>query len=173
MPELKNMAKQILNFDLIEVVVENGRIEDSVIEIMVARFPYLVRDIFKELDDQTLTNCRNVSRLFCDHIDNNKFYWFRKIQRYRKNVGVTYPHWNKVLKNIPVEIVKELSVSTQQFFKDDESRSDLHWSPLEIGKFALGTFVSFVTTVLLTSMISLKIGFKGITPSNINYRLTK
>ena len=36
------------------------------------------------------------------------------------------------MKNTPVELVKELVVSTQQFFKDDATRTDLHWSPLQV-----------------------------------------
>ena len=132
MTELKNMAKQTLSFDLMEVVVENDEIEDSVIDSVIGRFPHLVTNIFKELDDQTLATCRNVSGLFCDHLESDKFYWVRRIQRYKKNVGTTYPQWNNVLKNTSVELVKELAVSTQQFFKDDATRSDLHWSPLQV-----------------------------------------
>ena len=59
MPELKNMAKQTLNFDLIEVVIENNGLEASDIDIITVRFPHIVTNIFKELDDKTLTNCRN------------------------------------------------------------------------------------------------------------------
>ena len=132
MTELKNMAKQTLSFDLMEVVVENDEIEDSVIDSVIGRFPHLVTNIFKELDDQTLATCRNVSGLFCDHLESDKFYWVRRIQRYKKNVGTTYPQWNNVLKNTSVELVKELAVSTQQFFKDDATRTDLHWSPLQV-----------------------------------------
>ena len=130
MPELKNMAKQTLNFDLIEVVVENDRIEDSVIDIMIGRFPRLVTEIFKELDDQTLAACRNVSRLFCDYLDSEKLLWVRIIQSYRNYTGSSSPDWNKVLKNTSVEYVKELSVATQNFYK--ETRTDFHWSPLQV-----------------------------------------
>ena len=130
MTELKNMEKQTLNFDLIKVVIENDRIEDSVIDIMIGRFPHLVTDIFKELDDQTLATCRNVSRLFCDYLDNEKILWVRIIQSYRNYTGSSYPDWNKVLKNTSVEFVKELSVATQNFYK--ETRTDFHWSPLQV-----------------------------------------
>ena len=122
MPELKNMAKQTLNFDLIQVVVENDRIEESVIDIMIARFPHLVTNIFKELDDKTLTTCRNVSRLCCDYLDSEKLLWVRMIQSFRNFTGTLSPRWNKVLKNTSAELVKELSISTQQFFK--ETRTD-------------------------------------------------
>ena len=132
MPELKNMAKQTLNFDLIKVVVENDRIVNSVIEIMIARFPHLVTHIFKELDDKTLTICRYVSRLCCDYLDSEKILLVRMIQTYRNFTEISSPDWNRVLKNTSVELVKELSVSTQQFFKDDVSRNAFHWSPLQI-----------------------------------------
>ena len=110
---------------------------------MIRRFPHVVKNVFKELDDKTLNTCRSVSRLCCDHIDSEKFLWF---QRYRKNMGISYPHWNKVLKNTPVELVKEFSVATQQFFKDDgEWKSKFQWSPLQIvaeqGNFELFMFI--------------------------------
>jgi hypothetical protein len=134
MQKLKNMGNEILKLTN-EVVIEiDGIGSASVIDIMIARFPHVVKDIFKELDDKTLTTCRNVSRLCCDYLDldSERFLWIRMIQRYRKNMGISYPHWNKVLKNTPFKLVKEFSVSTQQFFKDDASRNDFHWSPLQI-----------------------------------------
>ena len=126
------MAKQTLNFDLIEVVIKNDRVEKSIIGVMIARFPHLVTDIFKELDDKTLGTCRNVSRLYCEYLDSEKLLWIRMIQNYRMNMGISYLYWNRVLKNTPSELVKEFSVSTRQFFKDDVSRNDFHWSPLQI-----------------------------------------
>ena len=43
-----------------------------------------------------------------------------------------YQQWKKVFKNTPVEFVKEISVTTQQFFKHNTSRITRHWSPLHI-----------------------------------------
>ena len=62
-------------------------------------------------------------------------------------MGISYPHWNKVLKNTPVGLVKEFSVATQQFFKDDEDwKRKFQWSPLQIvaeqGDFELFMFIS-------------------------------
>ena len=127
-----------------EKVIEMDVIEASVIDVMIRRFPHVVTNVFKELDDKTLNTCRSVSRLCCDHIDSEKFLWF---QRYRKNMGISYPHWNKVLKNTPVGLVKEFSVATQQFFKDDEDwKRKFQWSPLQIvaeqGDFELFMFIS-------------------------------
>ena len=128
-----------------EIVIEMDVIEASVIDVMVGRFPHVVTEIFKELDDKTLTTCRSASRLCCDYLDNEKLYWVRMIQNYRKNMGISYPHWNQILKNTPVELVKELSVSTRKFYKDDPSRSEYQWSPLQIvaeqGKLELFMYV--------------------------------
>ena len=131
MQDLKNIGKEISKLAT-EVAIEIDGIEASVIDGIILRFPNVAQDIFKELNDETLTTCRNVSRLWCDHLDDQKFCWVRMIQRYHKNMKNAYHQWEKVLKNTPVEIVKEISVSTQQFFKDDASRIQFHWSPLHI-----------------------------------------
>ena len=115
-----------------EVVFDNDGIEASVIDIMIARFPHVVTDIFKELDNETLTTCRNVSRIWCDTLDSDKRYWIRIIQRYCKDMKYSYPSWKKALKNTPIKYVKELSVCTRQFFKDDFNSRFHHWSPLQI-----------------------------------------
>ena len=102
-----------------EVVFDNDGIEASVIDIMIARFPHVAANIFKELDYKTLTTCRNVSRPCCDYLDGEKFLYVRMLQSCKasESMEIAYPLWNKVLKNTPVELVKEISVSTQQFFK--------------------------------------------------------
>ena len=115
-----------------EVVFDNDGIEASVIDIMIARFPHVVTDIFKELDNETLTTCRKVSRIWCDTLDSDKRYWIRIIQRYCNDMKYSYPSWKKALKNTPVKYVKELSVCTRQFFKDDFNSRFHHWSPLQI-----------------------------------------
>ena len=116
------------------VVIENDGIEASVIDVMIARFPHVAADIFKELDNKTLTTCRNVSRPCCDYLVGEKILYVRMLQSCKasESMEIAYPLWNKVLKNTPVELVKEISVSTQQFFKDDASRSNFQWSPLQI-----------------------------------------
>ena len=131
MQDLKNLGKDILKLTT-EVAIDIDGSEDSVIDGILLRFPVVAQGIFKELDDKTLTTCRNVSRLWCDYLDDQKFCWIGMIQRYRKNIKNTYHHWKKIFKNTPVAIVKEISVSTQQFFKDDTSRTKFRWSPLHI-----------------------------------------
>ena len=136
MQDLKNMGKEITKLTT-EVAIEIDSVEASVIDGFILRFPYVARDIFKELNNESLTTCRSVSRLWCDYLDDQKFRWVRMIQRYRKNMENAYQQWKIVFKNTPVEFTKEISVFTQQFFASSllhpaASRIEFHWSPLHI-----------------------------------------
>ena len=131
MKELKNMVKNVSTFTT-DVVIDNDGIKVSVLDIMIAKFPHIAIDIFKELDNETLTNCRKVSRLWCGHLDNQRIYWVRMIQRYSMNMKSSYHQWKKVFKNTPVEYIKDLSVSIQQFVKDDALRSYFQMFPLHV-----------------------------------------
>ena len=115
MQDLKNMGKYILKLTT-EVAIEIDCVEATVIDGFILRFPDVARDIFKELNNESLTTCRSVSRLWCDYLDDQKFCWVRMIQRYRKNMGNAYQQWKKVFKNTPVEFAKEITICTQQFF---------------------------------------------------------
>ena len=140
MQDLKNMGKEILK--LTTEAIEIDGVEASVIDGFILRFPDVARDIFKELNNESLTTSRSVSRLWCDYLDDQKFCWVRMIQRYRKNMENAFQQWKRVFKNTPVEIAKEISVSTRQFFTSsfgvasslhfDTSRIGFHWSPLHI-----------------------------------------
>ena len=131
MQELKNIVKNIATFST-DVVIENVGLKVSMLDIMIAKFPLVATDIFKELDNETLTNCRKVSRLWCEHLEDQKIYWVRMIQRYSKNMKSSYLQWKKVFKNTHVEHVKGLSVSIQQFVKDDALRSYFQMFPMHV-----------------------------------------
>ena len=131
MQGLKNIGKEILELTT-EVAIDIDGVEASVLDNIILRFPDVADDIFKELNNETLATCRNASRLWCDYFDDQKFCWIRMIQRYRRNMDNAYQQWKKVFKNTPVKFVKEISVSTQQFFKNDTSRIMSQWSPLHI-----------------------------------------
>ena len=53
---------------------------------MMLRFSKLIQDIYEELDDKSLTNCKIASKSWCDFIDHKKFPFVRKIQELRKNM---------------------------------------------------------------------------------------
>ena len=96
---------------------------------MMLRFPHLARDIFKELDNKSLENCRKLNRQCCDFIHNQKFPWIRSIRRYKGTMKKFQKQWYQVLQNIPTETVKQLSFVVQEFSKKyfmDNQYSPLH-----------------------------------------------
>ena len=114
-----------------EVAIVIDIIKTPFLDEMMLRFPYIVQNVFQELDDKSLTNCRNVSDACCDFIDNGKFYLVRKIQDC-VSMKEFHQQWKKVLKNIPTESTKKIFVAVEQFVKYDMNRKKLQWSPLHI-----------------------------------------
>jgi hypothetical protein len=118
-----------------EVAIFIEDIENTFLDEMMLRFPHIAQDVFKELDNESLKNCRNMSRAFCDFIDNEKFYWIRKIQNY-VSMMIFLKQWQKVLRNTPTENIKKIFVTVKQFVEYDCCyylyRWNLQWSPLHI-----------------------------------------
>ena len=90
-----------------EVAIIIDNIKTTFLDEMMLRFPHIVQDVFEELDNKSLKKCRIVSRTCHDFIDNQKFYWIRKIQNC-VNMKKFQQQWNKVLKSTPTEDVKEM-----------------------------------------------------------------
>ena len=127
--EFRNIMKNKVIFSSKkEVAIVIDDIATSFLDETMLRFPHIVRDIFKEVDNKSLTNCRNVSRACCDFIDNEKFYWVRKIQNY-VSMKTFLQQWQKVLRNIPTKNIKDIFVTIKQFVEDDLNRKKKRFSP--------------------------------------------
>ena len=118
----------------IQMEISNHFLEDSILNIMMLRFPILIQDIFEELDDRSLTNCKIASKSWCNFIENNKFSFIRRILEYRRNKEEFKIHWNKVVIRTPFEIVKELAIAVHQCFRWSITfkGGKKQWSPLHI-----------------------------------------
>ena len=86
---------------------------DPVIDDMILRFPTIAEAIFKEVDNQSIAKCRNVSPLWCDFIDDQKLPWIRKIQKFRRKTEKFDLQWRKAFKYAPIKMVKEVSVAVR------------------------------------------------------------
>ena len=113
-----------------EVAIVMNNIKPTFLDEIMLRFPHLVQDVFVELDNKSLANCRKVSRAFFDFIDDEKLFWVRKIQNY-VCMKKFQQHWKKVLRNVPTKDVKDIFWGVQQILKYN-SRRKLQWSPLHI-----------------------------------------
>ena len=83
------------------------------------KFPGLGKGIFDQIDNQNLAKCKEVGEHWYNFINNQKVPWIRMIQKYAKNDIDQMPEmWKTVLDRTPTEIVKELAIAVQLFYKD-------------------------------------------------------
>ena len=123
-----------------DVVINMANFDIPTIDDILARFPAVAEDIFKELDSKSMVKCRKVSVPWQNFIDNQKFIWIRKMTKFSENMEQFYEQWKLVIRNTPTDHVKELSKLVEQFFDnvfsskeiafDDVSGRKSQWTPL-------------------------------------------
>ena len=100
----------------------------TTLDTLCEKFPVLGEMIFNNLDDQTLTKCKEVSREIMSFLDNNIFYWIRVIKGIDKNPGryssgflKGYNNkkeaWDITLNKTPIQIVKPMALAVQEYIK--------------------------------------------------------
>ena len=93
----------------------------SKMEDIILRFPTIAESIFAELDNGSLTNCKMVSNPWASFISTEKLPWLRMILTYSGNMVEFFDHWKKTLKKAPVEIVQELALIGEEFYRANQS----------------------------------------------------
>ena len=68
--------------------------------VFMLRFPHLIDNILKEVDNESLSKCRKIDRSLCDHIDQRKFFWIRRIQMYPDCTKMFYMEWKKLSREL-------------------------------------------------------------------------
>ena len=99
-----NQELSIIDMGKIKEIITNMESFDHkspIMELETSRFPGLVQEIFKHLDNTSLINCKKASRTWNDFVGNQKFYGIRKIKRYKKNMDEFDKQLEKVLKKCP------------------------------------------------------------------------
>ena len=124
-----------------EVVIN---FNDCIIENTIClRFPHLLEQINEILDDKSLTNCKEVSRIMCSITENQesgRFFTKRVIQSYIDNSWVYEEEWRIVLNKLEIKRLREFEVLVKGFYKGlEKSRREFRyilpqfqWSPLHI-----------------------------------------
>ena len=106
-------------------------IQTVTIDETFRRFPHLSQNIFNNLDNNSLTNCREVCRTWKSSIDCEKFACLRRIQKYRRRLE-PLDQWNEVIKKTPVEEIKQLCQIVEHLFKLGINKMTSNYSPLHI-----------------------------------------
>ena len=99
------------------------------------RIPHILEQINELLDDESLIKCKEVSRIICSIIQNQKsgkFLTTRMIQCYVKNPGEFSTDWRIIFQKLPAERLSEFGILVKDFYKGFPSRFDNSWSPMHI-----------------------------------------
>ena len=105
------------------------------IATMLSRFPALAEDIFKELNNKSLTKCRKVSVQWQNFIDNQKFIWLRRILKYNGSMIEFSDHWKRMITNTSTDHVKEFSTVMETFLEVYDSKCESQWAPLHLAAY--------------------------------------
>ena len=109
-------------------------------EELCYRFPVLGKLLLKNLDEQSLSNCQEASRVVNQFVIKERFFWIRIIQKYYKKLREFKRSWNVVIQRTPAGILKQLAIALHHFLKRMQStyaaqRSLFHvdqWSPFHV-----------------------------------------
>ena len=98
-------------------------------ENLCKRFPHLAERIFDQVDDQSLSNCKEISGEVLEYLDSERFFWIRLIKRYglnpyRRRLKDFPKLWKPVIDKTPVERVKQIAIATSRFFRARNLYSD-------------------------------------------------
>jgi len=101
-------------------------------EKFLSKFPGVAQRIFNQLDDQHLTKCKEVGRFLSKFLEEDKLLWTRMIKKYGANHVEFKEAWKQVVEKVPVAIVKELAIATEQFYTFKSVRLQHQNSPHHI-----------------------------------------
>ena len=84
-------------------------------EEICLRFPHLMEQINEELDDKSLTQCKEISKIMCSIIQNQKR--FLTITLIKGHVKTLFEkEWKMVLQKLPVERLNEFIIWVKDFY---------------------------------------------------------
>ena len=84
------------------------KISARFIDELLTRFPQVGQKIFEKLDNQSLMNCKQVSKLWYNFLDGQKFPWIeilKTIVKKSQNEYYACPQkWKKMFKNVALKM---------------------------------------------------------------------
>ena len=86
-------------------------------ENLCKRFPHLAAQVFDQVDDQSLNNCKEINRGVLEHLDNERFFWIKIIKKYEQKLKDFPRLWKPVIDKTPVETVKQIAIAVSRFFQ--------------------------------------------------------
>ena len=84
-------------------------------EELCQRFPSIAQKIMNDVENKTLINFKESSKITYNYLEKERFYWIRIIQKYKCLIGKLHDVWKKIVTKTPPEIIKELAIAVHQF----------------------------------------------------------
>ena len=113
----------------------------SKMEVFCVRFPFVFKKLLFNVDDQHLVKLKKASRQVSNHIDDERYYYIRIIQKlFEQHNGCAgeFPEsWKKVIEKTPIKIIRQLAMVTTNFIKTPclvrpWKMDTLQWHPLHV-----------------------------------------
>ena len=95
---------------------------------LIERIPSIAQLVFKELDNESLTKCKEISPIWKNSVDNQKEIWIRRIRLRSEKFKEFRNLWNSVISKTSVERVKDLGLAVQKAFEGLEAFEEFNLS---------------------------------------------
>ena len=132
-------------------------------ENLCKRFPHLAAQVFDQVDDQSLNNCKEINRRVLEHLDNERFFWIRIIKKYQARLKDFPKFWKPVIFKIPVEKVKQIAIAVSEIFQLPHLYSVYSDWPVDLHKpWSLIAISAYHGDLVLLQFIVNKIKLKNV-----------
>ena len=85
-------------------------------ERILQTIPHVFEMVSNDLDDQSLCSLKATSKTIYNAIERERLFWIRVVERYGANFVLFENSWNEVITKTPVEIIRKLAKTVQEFF---------------------------------------------------------
>ena len=85
-------------------------------ERILQTIPHVFEMVSNDLDDQSLCSLKATSKTINNAIERERLFWIRVVERYGANFVLFENSWNEVITKTPVEIIRKLAKTVQEFF---------------------------------------------------------
>ena len=84
-------------------------------ENCIKRFPIVGVMIFKNLDNKSLTKSKEANPKIAEFLENERYYWIRKITTYNRKFKGFEESWKEVINKTKIDVIKQLFVAAEHF----------------------------------------------------------
>ena len=86
-------------------------------EKICLRFSHVSEIILNNLGNESLARSKETSQGISKFHENERFFWIRIIKKYNEHFNGFEKSWSEVINRIPLDVLKQLAIAVQQFFK--------------------------------------------------------